>query len=323
MLRRLAWIVALALGIAAGASASTPAVPTLHFKLFAATHLRLGEVVWTGRSFLYSPEGAGVIETSDTGGGNFEPFARFDQNGEEMRCAPSLGRPYWPAGLYCHTPDNRVVRFSLTDSSMTVVARLPASAGRGSDGALAFDNVGHFGHRLLVASGGSSSNGGRIYGVDATGKVSLVGSYAGPGGADNVAVAPPHFGVAAGSLLIAIDHRAIEGRLLAMDSHGAVTVLASGLGTGLNPLVVIRQPAATRPAGAPAPGFYFGDTFSKNVYVAPAASLRPYVGDVIVGDELKARFWIVRPSGPAYVALPVRTNLPSRGWALEGAAYVP
>jgi hypothetical protein len=323
MRRRLASTLVLALALAAGVSAAASVAPRLHFRLFADTHLHLDEVVWTGRSFLFSPENSGVIETSDAAGGNLEPLARFDQGGEEMRCAASLGRPYWPVGVYCHTPDNRIVWLSPNGTSPTVLARLPASAGRGSDGALAFDNVGRFDHRLLVASGGSSSNGGRIYAVGAAGNVSLVGAYPGPGGADDIAVAPPHFGAAAGSVVIAIDHRAVEGRLLAMDSHRAVTVLASGLGSGLNPLVVIRQPPAARPPGSPPSGFYFGDTYTTNVYVAPAASLRAYVGDVLVGDELRAQFWIVRPRRAAFVALPVRTNLPSRKWALEGAAYVP
>jgi hypothetical protein len=91
-----------------------------------------------------------------------EPFASFRQGGEEMRCATSLGRPYWAPGIYCHMPDNRILRGSPDGAKMTLIARLPSSAGRVADGALAFDNVDLFGDRLMVASGGSLSNGGRV-----------------------------------------------------------------------------------------------------------------------------------------------------------------
>jgi hypothetical protein len=59
------------------------------------------------------------------------------------------------------------------------------------------------------------------------------------------------------------------------------------------------------------------------VYFAPAASLRPYTGDVIVGGEQHAWFWILRPHGTRFETIRVQTNLASKKWTLEGAAFVP
>src|SRR5262245_45387519 len=118
MRRRLPLAVVLVL--AALAPAAVPAAgPSLHFTTFAATDLPLGDVVWTGRQFLYNAENLGKLESSDASGRNFREFASFDQRGEEMRCVPSPAKPrYWPDGIYCHTPDNRIMRLSLDGSSV-------------------------------------------------------------------------------------------------------------------------------------------------------------------------------------------------------------
>src|SRR3954452_17764035 len=322
MSRRVLLVTALLL-LTTAATAASATGPTLRFRLFTTTNLPLGQVLWTGSSFVYTAEDVGTIETSDARGRNLEPLASFKQGGEEMRCTGSIGKPYWPPGLYCHTPDNRILRIA-RDGTMKVLTRLPRSAGRVSDGSIAFDNVGAFGHRLLVASGGSKSKGGRIYAVGQAGRVSLVGSYPGPGGADNIIVAPRSFGRAGGQLLIAIDQRLVSGRVVAIDHRGAVTVLADDLGDGVNPIQIIRSAPRKRTSSSARPGFYFGDTHTRNVYFAPAAALRPYVGDVIVGAEMHAWFWILRPkAGGGFETLRVNTNLPSRKWSLEGAAYVP
>ena len=88
---RLALLVVLALVAAAPASAPA-AGPSLHFTIFALTDLPLGDVVWTGTRFLYNAENLGRLETSDATGHGFQPFASFDQGGEEMRCVPSPAR---------------------------------------------------------------------------------------------------------------------------------------------------------------------------------------------------------------------------------------
>ncbi len=63
------------------------------------------------------------------------------------------------------------------------------------------------------------------------------------------------------------------------------------------------------------------DTNSTNVYFASAASLRTFVGGVIVGSETKAHFWFLRPSGKSFQAVRLRTNLGPANWNLKGADY--
>jgi hypothetical protein len=75
-------------------------------------------------------------------------------------------------------------------------------------------------------------------------------------------------------------------------------------------------------ASAAAAGFYVTDTNTRNVYFASTAQLRRYAGDVLVGTELGARFFVVRPRGPAYDALELKTDLPPASYNLEGATYV-
>ena len=321
MWRRLALCLALGL-VAATPSATAAAGPSLHFSTFAATDLPLGQVLWTGSQFLYNAENLGQIESSDAAGRNFKPFAAFDQGGEEMRCRPNPASPkYWPDGIYCHTPDNRILRLSLDGSSMTELARLPVT--ENSDGALAFDTTGRFGYTLLAATGGSASSGGQVFSIRKSGKVDTIGAYPGPGGAENAVVAPARFGRASGLLLLSIDQDHVQGRVLAIDRRGNVQVIASGLGNGLNPIDVIEAPPAKRAAGSAAPGFYISDTLTKKVFFAPAASLKPFVGDVITGTELTAQFWILRPkAGGGFEALPVTTDLPAQDWNLEGSTWV-
>jgi hypothetical protein len=318
--RSLAFLALLTLTLLAVAPASAESGPALHFTVFAQTDLPLGQTMWTGQEWLWNAENLGRIEAADAGGGNVRAFASFDQGGEEMRCAvPPNG--LWPDGVYCHTPDNRVVRFARDGSNMTQLARLPAAGN--SDGALAFDDVGRFGYALLVATGGSASSGGEVFAVRKNGRVQPLGSYPGPGGADEIAVAPSGFGAAAGWCLLAIDQDSVSGRLLALDRKGTLKTIATGLGNGLNPIAVVRPAPKTRPAGSPAPGLYLADTNSKAIWFAPASGLSSYVGSVVVGTELTGQLWVVRPRGGGFDVLPATADLPQQGWNLEGSTYIP
>lgn len=324
--RRLAVLVATSCLAVAVASAIAPAAatPVLQFRLFDATDLPLGQVLWTGGKFIYVAEHTGTMKASDPQGKTMTQFAKFPQRGDEMRCAESLGpRHHWLPGLYCHTPDNRIVRVSPDGTSVAPFAALPAEAGRVSDGGIAFDNVGKFRYRLLVSSGGSTSKGGAVYAYAPNASVTKIGEYPGPGGADNILLAPRNFGTAGGQLLITIDQQRVMGRLLAMDDHGRVKLVADKLGNGINGINVIRRSPRKRPPGWAQAGYYVGDYNSGNVYFAPAAPLRGYVGDVIVSGEVRAWFWLIRPQGKTFSAQRIRTNLPTRDWSVEGTTYVP
>jgi hypothetical protein len=311
-------LVFLALALVAPAAAANG--PTLHFTLFAQTDLPLGQATWSGREWLWNAENLGQIEAADAGGANVRPFASFDQGGEEMRCAVPPNK-YWPDGVYCHTPDNRIVRLNRDGSNLTILARLPA--GSNSDGAIAFDDGGRFGYALLAATGGSASDGGQLFAVRKDGRVQPLGSYPGPGGAENIAIAPAKFGTASGWCLLSIDNDSAEGRLLAIDRKGNVKTLATGLGNGLNPIVVLHSAPKTRPVGAPAAGLYLADTVSMQIWFAPASAFQSFLDSVLVGTELTGDLWVIQPNtSGGFDALPATTDLPRRAWNLEGSSFV-
>ena len=316
---RLLSLALLAVLLAVPAAGAAPG-PTLHFTLFSQTDLPLGQATWTGGEWLWNAENDGKIEAADADGRNARPFAAFDQGGEEMRCSVPPNR-FWPDGVYCHTPDNRVVRLDRNGANLTQLARLPATGN--SDGGLVFDDVGRFGYALLVSTGGSGSDGGQVFAVRKDGRVQTIGSYPGPGGAENLAIAPTKFGAAGGACLIAVDQDSVAGRLLAIDRKGNVRTLASGLGSGVNPIVVVRPAPRPRPAG-PAAGLYLADTASRQIWFAPASDLQAFIGSVVVATELTGQVWAVRPNATGgFDALPATTDLPRRPWNLEGSAYIP
>jgi hypothetical protein len=327
MWRRLPFLLALALAAAVPTAAAPPGPSLLHFSIFTLADVPLGDVSWDGHEFLYTSENVGPVEASDPTGKTFRQVTTFAQGGEEMRCvgAPAVPK-YWPDGVYCHTPDNRIVRIANDGSSITLLARLPGTGN--SDGSIAFDTLGRFGYALLAATGGSAADGGKVFAVKMNGTVKPIGPYAGPGGAENIAIAPASFGSASGWVLLAIDQDSVSGRLLAMGPDGTVKELATGLGTrtktGINPIAVISASPATRGPGLPAPGLYIADTLTKAVYLAPASGLKRFAGGVIVGSEKTAQFWVVRPTAAGgFKTIALATDLPGQTWNLEGATYVP
>jgi hypothetical protein len=55
---------------------------------------------------------------------------------------------------------------------------------------------------------------------------------------------------------------------------------------------------------------------------APASQVAAYVGDVLVGTEHHAQFFLVQPSGGGVRATPVHANLAPAKTDLEGADYI-
>ena len=169
-----------------------------------------------------------------------------------------------------------------------------------------------------------------MYAIRESGKVQPIGSYPGPGGADEIAVAPGSFGRAAGELLITIDEDGGNfGALLAISRHGVVQTIVPSLDSGLNPIAVIPSAGAsasqgsTAPAAWPPPGLYLSDTNSQDVFFASSASLGAFAGDVFIGTEVSNEFWIVEPTSSGFTAVPVSTDLPTANPNYEGAAFVP
>lgn len=303
------------------ASAAAPQVSPARFELFVTTDLPLGGIAWTGREWLYTSENEGRFETSDAAGRNLAPLTTIAQGGEEVRCDVAPGRDGFVAGaVYCHLPDDRIIRLD-RDGSFAVLATLPHQGQ--TDGAMAFDRGGLFGGALVAATGGSMSDGGSVYAVHGDGRVDPIGPYPGPGGADNLAIAPAAFGSVSHWALLAIDHDAPYGRVLAVGPQGQIRVLAQRLEDGVNPIAVIAPSPRTRAAGLPRAGLYIADTLRESVYLAPAATVRAHVGAVVVGTEKTGHFWWIRPNGTGYRTRPLPTTLPVGKWNLESAVYVP
>jgi hypothetical protein len=305
------------LGLPARGAAS--AVPSLQFQGIARTGLPLGDITWTGAQFVYALEGHPPLYTSDARGKHFAAFDSVPRNGGEMRCVTSFGGHGWPAGtIYCHAAEGPIYRLATSGGAVSLFATIPTP--RPSDGALAFDTVGRFGYALLAATGGSDSGpGGNVFAVTPDGKVRRVGGYAGPGGAEQIGVAPAGFGSAAGQLLVSIDKHDHLGRLLAMDARGSVRTLLGGLAWGLNPIAPLVT--TNLPAGA-AEGLYVVDWESHDILFAPGGNLRPYLGDLFVATERHGFMYVVQPGGHGYVAVPIRTNLHASNYNLEGAQFL-
>src|SRR5579862_3577527 len=240
-MKALAAIVAAA--VCAGAAAAAP-TPSLSFRVFAATGHGMDSIVWTGSRFLYVENTTNTVYSAPPAGLPIAPFASMPNESEETRCVLSPGTHGFPAGaIFCHAPDNRVYEISADGSSVKLFATVPVSVPPAADGALTFDTLGRFGYRLVAATGRSGAGqppGGDVFTIGATGAVAKVGGYSGPGGADEVAIAPAGFGSVAGEALLAADPGAGGGAVVAMDAAGKTRDIAT-FSDGPNPLVPIPK----------------------------------------------------------------------------------
>jgi hypothetical protein len=322
-LRRAVLAVVAAAGLAGAATAASAAPPTLVFSVFARTAHQMDSVVWTGKQFLYVENTANTVWAAPAAGSPVTQFASMPKLVEETRCVVSPGtHGFAPGVIFCASPDDKIYRIG-ADGSTTVFASLPVPYPPASDGALAVDNVGRFGYRLVAATGRSGSGqppGGDVFAIGPAGTVVKIGSYGGPGGADEIAIAPAGFGSAGGEALLTTDPGAGGGALVAMDAGGKTREIAT-FSDGPNPVVPIPSTAAS--PGKPAPGIYLTDDTKQLIYFAPAAELARYAGDVLVGTETKAQFWIVEPHGNGFTKVSVRHNLRGGKYSLEGAVFVP
>ena len=118
-LRTVIGTLAVAAGVTTAAGASAP---TVHFHVFARTGLRLTDVVWTGRQFLYVDNTTNRVAAAGPSGMPLRPFAQMPRQVEETRCRLSPGAHGFAAGdLYCHSPDNKIYRISPNGKTVTVL----------------------------------------------------------------------------------------------------------------------------------------------------------------------------------------------------------
>jgi hypothetical protein len=308
------------------ARGQVPAAPMLRFDVITKTAQKLDSLVWTGRQFIFVQNTANTVWAAPPAGHPLAQFATMPKLVEETRCILSPGRQGFPPGaIFCHSPNNKIYEISPNGSSLTMFASLPAAFPPASDGALAFDSVGRFGYRLLAATGRSGAPqpaGGLVYTIDSRGHVQRVGSYGGPGGADELVIAPKGFGSVAGDALLTVDAGARGGAVVAIGFGGRTRTIAT-FPQGPNPIAPIPELAGrTERTRAPRPGLYLNDDRSGYTYLAPAALLARYAGDVIVGAEARPHFWVLKPRGSGFAKVTLRDNLPAGTYSLEQAIFV-
>jgi hypothetical protein len=174
------------------------------------------------------------------------------------------------------------------------VANLPGVTPNG----IAFDDVGRFGHRLLVTAG--AKDGSTVYAIDCGGAVTVIASHA-PTVEGGIAVAPASFGDFGGDL-IAPDEN--SGQLWAISPDGTTRVVArSGLPSGGDIGVEsagfvpagytsgwTAYVADRRSPGNPHPGN--DNILQVSSAVLTASDLRP--GDLIVATEGGAQTIAIR-----------------------------
>jgi len=317
--------------IVSAARGRVPAGPTLRFHVIMKTTQLLDSLVWTGRRFLYVQNTANTVWAAPPAGHPLHQFATMPNLVEETRCVLSPGTRGFPLGaIFCHSPDNKIYEISPDGSSVTVFASLPAPYPPASDGALAFDSVGRFGHRLVAAtgrSGGPEPAGGLVYTIGPHGDVQQVGTYPGPGGADELVIAPRRFGSVAGDALLTVDAGGSGGAVVAVDPSGSTRTIATlSFFGGPNPIAPIpnRPKEDGEEPALPVPGLYLSDDTTGYTYMAPAAGLARSAGDVIIGTESpRPVFWILKPTGMGVAKIPLGNNLPAGKYSLEQAIFVP
>ena len=173
-------------------------------------------VVAAGQMYLVSPDGAvsAFAQGADgfSGSVDGEPYAVISPGVPDA----------------CPWPQDNVFVLDLTNPpGITQVdagghaSHLATIAGVDTLNAIAFDTVGRFGHRLLVA--GTSQNRQMVFAVDCQGGVTAIANPA-PSFEGGVAVAPETFGQFAGQLIGADEN---GGQVWAIDSSGRATVVAT------------------------------------------------------------------------------------------------
>jgi len=320
----IAFVAAGAFMLAGPAKGRDLATPTLHFKVFIQTTQKLDSLVWTSKQFLFVENTANTVWAAPPAGQPLQQFATMPRLVEETRCVLSPGTRGWPPGaIFCHSPNDKIYEISSDGASVTVFARLPAPYPPRSDGALAFDRIGHFGYKLVAATGTARSAGGLVFTIGPHGVVQKVGKYPGPGGADELVIAPGRFRSLAGDALLTLDNGTDGGAVVAVTPTGQARRIAT-FPLGVNPIALIPKVWRQGTTHQPFPGLYVSDDITAYTYMAPAAALTRYAGDVIVGTESpRPLFWILEPTGTGVTKIPLKNDLPAGKYSLEQAIFVP
>jgi hypothetical protein len=171
----------------------------------------------------------------------------------------------------------------------TRVADLPV--GQLADG-IAFDQVGGFGHRLLVTVLGTGAT--TVYSLDCNGTLAMVAPDA-PVAEGGIVVAPSSFGQFGGDLIVPDE---LSGRVIAIDPEGrATTVVTSGLPAGGD---VGVESAGFVPSGFELGAAYLADRFTSGSPHPGTDSILRLTGSDLVSAGVRAGDLLVATEGGAH-----------------------
>src|SRR5438034_9646057 len=243
-----------------------------------------------GQLFLLQPSGSLLTFARGSGGYATSP-------GAEAYLA--LARRRRVPGAHCAFRRDDVYALEVARPGLVVIdatgqarpfAALPAGT---FPNGIAFDEVGRFGHRLLVTAAVDGAT--NVYAIDCRGRVRTVGEQA-PRAEGGIAVAPRSFGRYAGQL-IAPDE--VGGVIVAIDARGrASTVTESGLASGgdIGVESVGFVPARFGPRGS---AFLADRGTPGNPYPGTDSILR-LAGEALVGAGVHSGDLLVATEGGAH-----------------------
>jgi hypothetical protein len=252
---------------------------------------RDGSLTVTAGGQLFLLQSSGVLRSFAQGPGGYAT-----DPGAEAYLA--LARRRRVPGAHCAFRRDDVYALSVNPPGVVVVdasgqARSFAALAAGTfPNGITFDDVGRFGHRLLVTAGVNGAT--NVYAIDCRGRVSTVAQQA-PRVEGGIAVAPRSFGRFAGQL-IAPDE--VGGVLVAIDAHGrASTVVDSGLATGGD--IGVESAGFVPPRFGAGSAAFLADRGTPGNPHPGTDSILTIAGDALIGAGVRAGDLLVATEGGA------------------------
>jgi hypothetical protein len=242
-----------------------------------------------GMLFLLQPTGTLLTFARGPGGYATDPGAEAYLALAHRRRVP---------GAHCAFRRDDVYALQVTPPGVVVVdtsgqarsfAALPAVT---FPNGITFDDVGRFGHHLLVTAG--VEGGTDVYAIDCRGRVHTVAQQA-PRVEGGIAVAPRSFGRYAGQL-IAPDE--VGGSIVAIDARGrASTVVVSGLATGGD--IGVESAGFVPPRFGAGGAAFLADRGTPGNPHPGTDSILMLAGDALIGAGVRAGDLLVATEGGA------------------------
>jgi hypothetical protein len=242
-----------------------------------------------GQLFLFQPSGALLDFARGPGGYATDPGAEAYLVLARRRRVPGAHCSFRRDDIYALEVTPPGVVLVNTSGQARAFAALPAGT---FPNGITFDDVGRFGHRLLITAGVDGAT--NVYAIDCRGRVREITQNA-PRVEGGIAVAPRSFGRYAGQL-IAPDE--VGGRLVAIDAGGrARTVVDSGLATGGD--IGVESAGFVPPRFGSGGAAFLADRGTPGSPHPGTDSILMLAGEALVGAGMRAGDLLVATEGGA------------------------